>query len=1401
MKKGLAVLCVVGWALVMMTAAAQVKAGVSVEGEEALIVLATESIGEMRETRKLIRGMGVKIRSVFPPSVFVGSLTAEAYANLIALDSIDEISYGKLESGDYLHRDSTVTDAIRWWNHRLEGVGPVSDEHEVFQDEAIFPADLPATRAEKEKKDKEYQERWKIKKEQLQNEGILPLGQEAEVAGASGDEEFGTAFGAGYYDTSLYMAGDVAVGVFFVSDGGSDWTSEQIDTTFAQIIYSLDRFVDDQPNGNLTFTYIKELRTNGSPKHPPANERDYANDLRNIYQTHWAYAILVYNTPTGNFAHRWGPSTTVNDGGSIIVTIRHETLHIFGAMDQYSSDTSPSCSQCSPINRWGYLNVVNANSRRNDGNGYFDGAGEGQSNILLFPSGLIGVYSRGQIGWRDTDGDGILDPLDTFPETVIQTRTGSESFTYSGITADQALLNERAGELYSDVTVNSIDAVEYRLNGGTWLRAEPVDGLFDSGEEEFTFSTTHLTDGNYTVEVRAVNSVGNTEILPAVEEITVSGSTASNVAPFAAFSVNPPRGSVETLFVLDAGESSDIEDDSALLEVRWDFEDDGTWDTPFSSVKNVSHSFGTAGTKTIRCEVKDTQDLTHSVTRQVETAGTNVPPTATFTATPESQHGDYSSFTVNMDASRSYDGEDGTAALQVRWDFEDDGVWDTEYSNTLSTTHSYPLLFPASEYWRIRLEVMDGNGQVSQATRDIWAVTYNNPPVLQEVVAEQVEMLECTSVGSSGKHANAYDVRTVGNYAYVADGESDLKILDVTAPSNPTLVGSYKTIDISYGIFVAGNYVYLAAGSAGLHIVDVSNPAAPSYVGSYLTPGIAYGVDVVGNYAYVASHLAGGLQIIDVTDPSQPEYVGSHLTTSYAFDVRVSGNYAYVADGLDGLKIFDVSNPANPVLVGSHDTQGNVFEIRLSGSYAYLADKVGGLKIFDVSNPVSPELAGHYLTSGFTKGIDLADSYAYIGDSLDGLIILDVTDPSSPTYAGGSTLLGSDVWAVSAADGYAYVALNADGMEVFATPTNNVMSFRALADDPDLNTTWDGLLEYRWDFDNDKVWDTEFSRLTYVAQSVAFDPAAVYCEVRDRFSATDSRMVAAGVDAVPVADAGPDLSAQTGQQVCFDGSGSTDDVGITLYEWDFETDGTWDASSVTACHTYNTEGTYNATLWVIDTAAQTDTDTAAVTVTIGGTTPALEITALVNNKTSYFTGETVTTTAMVRNNTAENKTDVFVDFLYLDQSGAALYTETESINRLRAGKSVDMVSTYTLGPSAPEGTYTVKATVRWNGQNYDSALNTYSVSNGGEENQDPLADAGPDQFALVRQNVTFDSSASFDPDGTITGYEWNFGDSKIGTGVLAVHSYKREGVYMVILTVTDDQGATGQDTAIVTVTK
>jgi len=85
-------------------------------------------------------------------------------------------------------------------------------------------------------------------------------------------------------------------------------------------------------------------------------------------------------------------------------------------------------------------------------------------------------------------------------------------------------------------------------------------------------------------------------------------------------------------------------------------------------------------------------------------------------------------------------------------------------------------------------------------------------------------------------------------------------------------------------------------------------------------------------------------------------------------------------------------------------------------------------------------------------------------------------------------------------------------------------------------------------------------------------------------------------------------------------------------------------------------------------------------------------------------------------------------------------------------------------------------------------------------NQSPIASftANPTS-GVVPLEVFFDASGSYDPDGNIASYAWDFKDGSTGSGQTASHTFASAGSYNVTLTVTDDKGVTDSATKTITV--
>lgn len=83
-------------------------------------------------------------------------------------------------------------------------------------------------------------------------------------------------------------------------------------------------------------------------------------------------------------------------------------------------------------------------------------------------------------------------------------------------------------------------------------------------------------------------------------------------------------------------------------------------------------------------------------------------------------------------------------------------------------------------------------------------------------------------------------------------------------------------------------------------------------------------------------------------------------------------------------------------------------------------------------------------------------------------------------------------------------------------------------------------------------------------------------------------------------------------------------------------------------------------------------------------------------------------------------------------------------------------------------------------------------------NQIPVAAAsGSPTSGMTPLVVSFNGSGSYDPDGTIVSYAWNFGDGATAPGIAPSHTYTTPGTYSARLTVTDNQGASASATVAI----
>lgn len=224
--------------------------------------------------------------------------------------------------------------------------------------------------------------------------------------------------------------------------------------------------------------------------------------------------------------------------------------------------------------------------------------------------------------------------------------------------------------------------------------------------------------------------------------------------------------------------------------------------------------------------------------------------------------------------------------------------------------------------------------------------------------------------------------------------------------------------------------------------------------------------------------------------------------------------------------------------------------------------------------------------------------------------------------------------------------------------------------------------------------------------------------------------------------------------VTVDASGSYDPDGtIVSYSWDWG-DGT-SGSGVTASHTYASTDTYTITLTVTDNIGLTNSTSEQVYVELPKMPPVASFT---------YTTDQLTVSVDASSSYDPDGTIVSYDWSWGDGT---------------TGSGVTAKHTYAMG-----GTYEVVLTVTDNDGLTDEARAMVSVA---RVNMKPVAVF---TYTVSELIVSVDASGSYDPDGFITTYDWDWGDGATDTGITASHTYASYGTYLITLTVVDDLGAT-----------
>lgn len=271
------------------------------------------------------------------------------------------------------------------------------------------------------------------------------------------------------------------------------------------------------------------------------------------------------------------------------------------------------------------------------------------------------------------------------------------------------------------------------------------------------------------------------------------------------------------------------------------------------------------------------------------------------------------------------------------------------------------------------------------AVTDIWGYVDPNTNREYALVGETnsstgvsiIDVTDPTNPTLVGQAAGivAADMKVWRNYLYVVTGfrgPNEARIFDLTDPRTPQYAGAFES---SHTLFIddrGSMYLSLAGEPREVRIYDVArNPTSPSllWMDGIGEPHAAY---VVGTTLY-DFHGYSGTRIYDVTARAVPFLLG--VVTNGEFHhsgmPTEDGKYLFITQELvshprPDITVWNIEDPANPVLVGEiADPNATAHNLYIIGRYAYVSYYSAGFRVYDVSNPAQPVLVAEYDTSAW----------------------------------------------------------------------------------------------------------------------------------------------------------------------------------------------------------------------------------------------------------------------------------------------------------------------------------------------------------------------------------------------------------------------------------------------------
>ncbi|MBZ0263596.1 hypothetical protein K8I28_02920 [bacterium] len=264
--------------------------------------------------------------------------------------------------------------------------------------------------------------------------------------------------------------------------------------------------------------------------------------------------------------------------------------------------------------------------------------------------------------------------------------------------------------------------------------------------------------------------------------------------------------------------------------------------------------------------------------------------------------------------------------------------------------------------------------------------------------------------------------------------------MDISDPSNPTIISRYNDQTPVTDIIVHGNYLYVGSYLGyEILILDISDPENIFQHNTYDAELVPGGFLIYDN---ILLSTTGTLELIDITDPLNPTSISSQYTGYGGKGCYYTDDYLYLGGGSgDEFGIYNLSDLENPYNICEYNRYERIINIHYNDSYCYTWIYGHDINIVDVNNNATPILIPRELNEGTEEMDCVTNSNVLFVGCLNGdLISYDISNIEEPQLLDSYDTGGFSYWEMIYKDGFIYAS--DEGFGVWIIDVNNPSDIR-----------------------------------------------------------------------------------------------------------------------------------------------------------------------------------------------------------------------------------------------------------------------------------------------------------------------------------------------------------------------